>query len=178
LGIYIEEEGTQDLTPVDYVARAIIYLSRQSSSLGKTFHLTNPHPVPFSQFGKYISSYSGHKGKKESSANLLKPLRYGPWRSHFVEKFQARKQFEEERRKKGEKEAHDEDGNQDCALFGLFPYFSESYGDYINGKYPQTVFGAENTLAGLKGTDIICPTINEELIHTYLAYLDRKGLIP
>jgi len=32
-----------NMIPVDYVSRAIIHLSQQTESLGKTFHLTNPH---------------------------------------------------------------------------------------------------------------------------------------
>jgi thioester reductase-like protein len=32
------------MTPVDYVSRAIVHLSRQKSSLGKAFHLMNPQP--------------------------------------------------------------------------------------------------------------------------------------
>ncbi|NJR70054.1 MAG: NAD-dependent epimerase/dehydratase family protein [Synechococcales cyanobacterium CRU_2_2] len=34
-----------DLLPVDYVSWAMVYLSRQPRSLGKTFHLIHPHPV-------------------------------------------------------------------------------------------------------------------------------------
>jgi len=30
--------------PVDYVSRALVYLSLQSDSIGKAFHLVNPHP--------------------------------------------------------------------------------------------------------------------------------------
>jgi thioester reductase-like protein len=33
------------LTPVDYIARALVYLSTRPASIGKTFHLFNPHPV-------------------------------------------------------------------------------------------------------------------------------------
>jgi thioester reductase-like protein len=35
---------TLDVTPVDYVARAIAYLARAPSSLGRTYHLNNPRP--------------------------------------------------------------------------------------------------------------------------------------
>ena len=35
-----------NLTPVDYVARSIVSLSRSPDSVGKTFHLMNPRPVP------------------------------------------------------------------------------------------------------------------------------------
>ena len=34
-----------DLLPVDYAAKALVYLSRQSTALGKAFHLIHPHPV-------------------------------------------------------------------------------------------------------------------------------------
>jgi thioester reductase-like protein len=33
----------EDIMPVDYTSRAIAYLSRQQASLGKAFHLVNPH---------------------------------------------------------------------------------------------------------------------------------------
>jgi amino acid adenylation domain-containing protein/thioester reductase-like protein len=36
-----------DLVPVDYVARALVCLSRGTESVGKTFHLVHRHPVPF-----------------------------------------------------------------------------------------------------------------------------------
>ncbi|MGH7173075.1 MAG: non-ribosomal peptide synthetase [Gemmataceae bacterium] len=38
-----------EMTPVDYVSRAIVHLSRQPASLGRIFHLTNPHSVPTSR---------------------------------------------------------------------------------------------------------------------------------
>jgi thioester reductase-like protein len=33
------------LTPVDYVSRAIVYLSRRPDAVGATFHLVTPHPL-------------------------------------------------------------------------------------------------------------------------------------
>jgi len=33
-----------DITPVDYVAKAIVHLSGRADALGRTFHLTNPEP--------------------------------------------------------------------------------------------------------------------------------------
>lgn len=37
-----------DMTPVDYAAKSIVYLSRQQQSLGRVFHLLNPTPVTWS----------------------------------------------------------------------------------------------------------------------------------
>lgn len=35
-----------DMTPVDYVSKAIVQISRQQESLGRAFHLVNPQPTP------------------------------------------------------------------------------------------------------------------------------------
>lgn len=45
LGSVPDLDTTVDLVSVDYVSRAITYLSRQNTSLGKAFHLANPQPV-------------------------------------------------------------------------------------------------------------------------------------
>ncbi|WP_345326201.1 thioester reductase domain-containing protein [Novipirellula rosea] len=34
-----------DATPVDFVSKAMVYLAQQKQNQGKTFHLTNPHPM-------------------------------------------------------------------------------------------------------------------------------------
>jgi len=44
------------LTPVDYVSRALIHLSRQKTSLGKAFHLLNPHPLHMSKLVSDINA--------------------------------------------------------------------------------------------------------------------------
>jgi len=45
-----------DMTPVDYVSRAIAAISLQPQSLGKTFHVVNPQPMPFRSIVKTINS--------------------------------------------------------------------------------------------------------------------------
>lgn len=40
-------EGNTNITPVDYVSQSIVYLSQQPESLGKTFHIVNPHSIPW-----------------------------------------------------------------------------------------------------------------------------------
>lgn len=50
-----------DVSPVDYVSKAIVYLSKQENSLGKTFHLTNPSdsPATFSNVVEWLNQL-GH----------------------------------------------------------------------------------------------------------------------
>jgi hypothetical protein len=46
----IDNEAPIELVPVDYVAQAMVYLSRRPESLGKAFHLVNPQPMSWPVF--------------------------------------------------------------------------------------------------------------------------------
>ncbi len=80
-------KNAMDMTPVDYAARAIVYLTTRQESLGKVFHLLNPQSVtwsdimetvselgyplyklPFEAWVKAIENYNG------SEVNPLQPL--------------------------------------------------------------------------------------------------------
>jgi thioester reductase-like protein len=52
----IDDDFPIDLVPVDYVAKALVYLSRQPESLGKAFHLVNPRPTTWREFVDRLSS--------------------------------------------------------------------------------------------------------------------------
>jgi len=43
-----------DVAPVDYVAKAIVYLALRRNPVGQAFHLTNPYPRPISQAFAYM----------------------------------------------------------------------------------------------------------------------------
>lgn len=58
-----------DMTPVDYAAKSIVYLSRQQQSLGKVFHLLNPVPV----------TWSGVMDSVMELGYPLEKLRFGAW---------------------------------------------------------------------------------------------------
>lgn len=45
-----------DLSPVDYVSKSIVYLSRQREALGKSFHLNNPQPISWESLTDFIRS--------------------------------------------------------------------------------------------------------------------------
>lgn len=46
-----------DIVPVDYVASAIVHISRRPDALGGFFHLFNPDPVPLRTFCDWIADY-------------------------------------------------------------------------------------------------------------------------
>jgi len=63
-------EGAANFVPVDFVSKAIVYLSRQEDSLGKTFHLVHPEPVPVDKILDWI----------RSRGYILEETTYKEWR--------------------------------------------------------------------------------------------------
>ncbi len=57
LGYAPELNWTIDMTPIDYLSKAIVYLSRQQESLGKNFHPLNAQPIAWEQIVNWISSF-------------------------------------------------------------------------------------------------------------------------
>jgi thioester reductase-like protein len=67
-----------DLSPVDYVSKSIVYLSKQREALGQTFHLNNPQPISWNQLTDFIGSlgYSiKHISYQDWQAELSKQAR-------------------------------------------------------------------------------------------------------
>ena len=65
---------TVDLTPVDYASKSIIYLSRQTKSLGETFHILNPYPADWNSVITWVRSFG----------YLLKVVSYNQWRTQLL----------------------------------------------------------------------------------------------
>ncbi|MDJ0695420.1 non-ribosomal peptide synthetase [Mastigocoleus sp. MO_188.B34] len=138
-----------DPIPVDYASQAIVHLSRQESSIGKHFHLWNPHPVPLSKLYEWIESF-GYRLKIVS--------------------------FEEARQQAIQVESshplyplvpliRDEDEEPPVALDPQF----------IDTHHPK--LECQNTLKGLEGSSIECPPMNEKLMHLCLTYLVKIGFL-
>jgi thioester reductase-like protein len=52
------QDVMMDLTPVDYVSSAIVYISQQQESLGQAFHLINPNSAPWNDVVNWIRSFN------------------------------------------------------------------------------------------------------------------------
>ncbi|MEW6736530.1 MAG: thioester reductase domain-containing protein, partial [Acidobacteriota bacterium] len=64
-----------DLTPIDYVSKAIVCLSRHREFVGRVFHLVNPQPIHLSELATLAASL----GVK------LRLLPYQEWRANMIE---------------------------------------------------------------------------------------------
>ena len=70
-----EEDIKENIVPVDYVSKAIVYLSRQKTSLGKAFHLVNSQTLHSDMLIEQIRSL-GYP---------LKTTDYQQWRSQLLQ---------------------------------------------------------------------------------------------
>jgi thioester reductase-like protein len=62
------------IAPVDYVIQTLVYLSRREESIGKTFHLVNPRPLPWKDLVTWTRSF-GYP---------LQDVTFEEWRSQLL----------------------------------------------------------------------------------------------
>ncbi len=151
MGSIADLDSLLDLSPVDYVSRAIVYLSRQKESLGKAFHLNNPQPIHWRKFGDLIRSlgYSMDRVSYESwqtqldqnGRSLENPLY--PLLPFFLKRW----------------------SEDQLTITEL----------YQQSRRPQISY--QETLAAFAGTDIVCPPVEAELLNTYFSYFIRSGFL-
>ncbi|MBV8062118.1 MAG: thioester reductase domain-containing protein [Nevskia sp.] len=63
-----------DVAPVEYVAAAIVHLSRQAAAPGRAFHLVNPAPLPWDRFAAWLQGAAGRP---------LPLVPYEPWQARL-----------------------------------------------------------------------------------------------
>ena len=133
---------------VDYASRAIVHLSQQSNLVGQTFHLapwSASTDLAWNDLFEGISRY-GYSMEK---------MTYTHWKNKLNQQCQA---------------------SQTNALYPLLPFLNEKVYKQeltILELYENTSdFDCQNTISGLKGSNISCPVVDMNLIQTYLTDLD------
>ncbi|KAM3109729.1 non-ribosomal peptide synthetase family protein [Phormidesmis sp. 146-33] len=150
LGCYPDLPNKLDqFVPVDYASKAIVYLSQQARSFGQIFHLVNPQHIEFLEFFRWISDY-GYS---------LKKVPYQEWKEQLLQQTRY---------------------SQENALYPLVPMQVEAVyqGLTLAEMYQYHPYlDCQNTLAGLAGTDIVCPSTSDELLNTYFSYFIQSGFL-
>lgn len=70
-----------DMSPVDYISKAIIFLSRHQESLNKNFHLMNSNLIHWNDIIAWIQSFSSQTERlpyKQWQTNLIRHLEVNP----------------------------------------------------------------------------------------------------
>ena len=131
------------LTPVDYVSKAIIHLSRQPASWGKAFHLVSPDALPLGQFVNEIRAL-GYS---------IQWTDYQQWQAHLLNS------------------AAKQENALSPLLFLFAEWGSGNQPSYLEtAALMSQAFDCQNTLAGL-GSSVVCPTVDAQLLRVYFSYL-------
>ena len=140
-----------NISPVDYVSRATVYLSKQQQAIGKVFHLTSPHAFHWNQLVDVIRSF-GYP---------VEHISYQQWKSHL-------------------KNLKASEANPLHPLLPLFLEGVDNKLTipqlYQQGKIPN--FQCQETLSFLKDSEVVCLPIDQNLLKTYFSYFIDSGFLP
>ncbi len=134
-----------DISPVDYVSKAIIYLSQQNQSVGQAFHLMNPSGIHWNNLVDWMQS-------------IGYPLQLIPYQT-WVEKLVNADATENKALYPLLPFFSQKWSDKELAV----PQF------YQKSHAPN--FSMDRTLDALTGSNITCPPVNSELLNTYFSYL-------
>lgn len=152
LGVLPEDQNLFDVITVDYAARSIGFLSRQKTSLGKTFHLWNPNPIPTIDTYEWIRSFGYDLKTVSREAAREKVIRVKPSNPlyPFVPHFQRTTPRSEPPSAFSPNAMKLADAQVECS----------------------------NTLAALRESGIECPAIDETFAWKSLSFLNDVGFLP
>jgi amino acid adenylation domain-containing protein/thioester reductase-like protein len=151
----VGSEVLVDLTPVDYVSRAIVHLSLRPETAGRTFHLVNPNPIPFGDLLDWLREF-GY------------PIQRLP-----VEKFRPAVEAYIKRTRSSAHWSLLRDAARRAAQTGRAPAERQP-----GARREPVRFECQNTLDGLRGSAIACPPIDDALLGTYFDHFIRNGFPP
>jgi thioester reductase-like protein/amino acid adenylation domain-containing protein len=149
LGSAPELDSIIDMTPVNFVSSALVYLSMQPES-PRIFHLINPHTVSMSDLFNWLRSF-GYQ---------LRQVTYDTWREELMVN------------------AHSSSENALSSLLSHFPknrYQLDNAGLVFQAR--ELRIDCQNMLDTLDGTAITCPAIDRDLFRTYISYFIDSGYL-
>lgn len=136
-----------DLSPVDYNSRAIVYLSQQASSAGKSFHLQNPNLLHWQSLTDFICA-SGYR---------LQKIPFSTWQ----EKLSAQKS----------------NPLYPLLPFFRHKWSSHLSYIELNEQGYRPLISCKTTQAALSQSGIFCPPLDASLLSTYFKYFVSSGFL-
>lgn len=144
LGSFYDLEDTFDnFVTVDFASQAIVHLSLKKESLGKPFHIVNPHPIKYSEFWNLVCKY-GYSLEKLSYEDWLRKL------LAHIKNFQDISLY---------------------TLVPLFlENISPKKLPVVKLFQEIPIYESRNVIEGLSNSSITCPKVEEALVFTWLSY--------
>ena len=138
-----------DVTPVDFVAEAIVALMFEPEAFGKTFHLLNPDAKPFYETVNLLIEY-GYR------------IRFLPM-GEYSELFSTRRVLHQGKA-------------YSSLLTTMATHFLGYFAD--NRSFNAAGFDTSNVKSILEPEGIRCPKINLDLLSSYLEYCIAEDYLP
>ncbi|MEH2171176.1 MAG: thioester reductase domain-containing protein [Nostoc sp.] len=151
MGSFPDVDYMLDMSPVNYVSKAIVYLSRQKESIGKAFNLQHPQPVSLKILVEWIRSF-GYS---------VEMIPYEKWQSELINNVSSV-----------------DNPLYTLRPFLLERWSDEQLTIpdlYLQARRPH--ISCQDTLRALAGSSIACPPIDSQLFMTYTAYLIQSGFL-
>lgn len=137
------------LVPVDYVSKAIVYLSRQKESLGKAFHLNNPNYSSWSEVAHWM----------DKLGYPVRQIPYEEWEAELIEIVGSR-------------------DNALSGLLPFFlRRWSDEQLTFAGLGQRRVKLNCEETVTRLTESSIACPRMEPKLLKTYFSYFIRSGFL-
>ncbi len=136
-----------DMTPVDYISRAIVHLAGRKESLGKIFHLANPRRVRLGQVADWMRTF-GYR---------LKSLPYDSWLSELLTRRSPSRE------------------DVVSSLVPLFSLSISGEGDKVMKLLPN--FDCQNTLEGLADSPIRCSPVDDRVLGNCFQHFISRGFV-
>ncbi|TAE60229.1 MAG: NAD-dependent epimerase/dehydratase family protein [Nostocales cyanobacterium] len=151
MGSFPDVDYMLDMSPVDYVSKAVVYLSKQEKSIGQAFHLQHPQPASLKSLVEWIRTF-GFK---------LEMIPYQQWQDDLINNVTDK-----------------ENPLYTLKPFLLERWSDEQITIpdlYLQARRP--IISCEETLKALQGSSIVCPEIDSQLLLTYTSYLMQTGFL-
>jgi len=151
MGCFPDVDYMLDASPVDYVSKAIVYLSRQEESIGKAFHLQHPQPKPLSYLVDWISSMGFP----------VEMIPYEQWQAKLIHDLSSA-----------------DNPLYTLRPFLLEKWSDEQITIpdlYLQSRRPK--ISCEETLNALAGSGIVCHPFDSQLLMTHSAFLIQNGFL-
>jgi thioester reductase-like protein len=148
-GLAMFQPDSLDITPVDYVAEAIVALIFEPGAFGKTFHLVNPDVKAFYEVINLLIDY-GYR------------IRFLPF-GDYIEVFRNRRVLHH--------------GKAYSSFFTAMARHFQSYFSDARFRYSAT-FDISNVQSILEPKGVRCPKINLDLLSSYLEYCIAADYLP
>lgn len=151
MGYFPDVDYMLDMSPVDYVSKAVVYLSRQETSIGKAFHLQHPQPASLKSLVEWIRTFGFS----------LEMIPYEQWQRELINNVTSQ-----------------DNPLYTLRPFLLERWSDEQITIpdlYLQARRP--IISCAATLEALTGSSIVCPPIDSQLLITYTSYLMQTGFL-